>query len=86
MKLVYLTALVFSAVPFSAMAMPAVGDLVGSNPEDATAALEESGCMSPRFEAEDGKIEAKCKDADGKKWEVYIAPNTGLVTEIKADD
>lgn len=86
MKAPYLIALVFSAAPISAMAMPSVGDMIGSNPEDATVALEAAGCLKPYFQAEDGKIEAKCRDADGHKWEVYIAPDSGRVTEIKADD
>jgi len=38
------------------------------------------------FEAEDGKIEAKCVDANRKYWEVYIDPKTGTVTKIKSDD
>ncbi len=39
------------------------------------------------FEAEDGKIEAKCKDtATGADMEVYIDPASGKVVEIKAED
>ncbi len=86
MKPFYLVALVLGAAPLSASAMPAVGDMVGSNPEDATAVLEANGCLSPYFEAEGSKIEAKCTDANGRTWEVYIAPKTGRVTRIKADD
>lgn len=81
-----LLALTLSAAPLAALALPAVGDIVGTNPTDATAALQASGCMVQEFEAEDGKIEAKCTDADKKLWEVYIDPKTGAVTEIKAED
>lgn len=70
-----------------AFAMPLVGDIVGTNPADATAALEKAGCTVSEFEAEDGKIEAKCTDiATAKRMEVYIDPKTGAVTEIKMDD
>lgn len=72
--------------PMAALAMPAVGDVVGTNPNDATAALEKAGCKVQDFEAEGGKIEAKCTDEAGKKWEVYIDPKTGAVVEIKDND
>ena len=38
------------------------------------------------FEAEDGKIEAKCTDAENKLWEVYIDPKSGKVTNVKNED
>ena len=73
--------------PLAALAMPAVGDMIGTDPETATAALEAAGCTVDEFEAEDGKIEAKCKDtATGAQMEVYIDPASGLVTDIKAED
>lgn len=74
------------AAPAAALAMPAVGDIVGTNPTDATAALAKAGCAVRKFEAEKGKIEAKCIDAADKRWEVYIDPVTGAVTRVKADD
>ena len=73
--------------PLAALAMPAVGDMVGTNPDDAKAALEKAGCVVDTFDSEDGKIEAKCKDsATGAAMEVYIDPATGAVTEIKTGD
>jgi hypothetical protein len=73
--------------PMAAFAMPAIGDVVGTDPAAAKAALETAGCMVDEFEAEDGKIEAKCKDAaTGKMMEVYIDPASGAVVEIKAED
>jgi Peptidase propeptide and YPEB domain len=70
-----------------AFAMPAIGDIVGTNPDEAKVALEKAGCPVDEFEAEDGKIEAKCKDAaTGAAMEVYIDPKTGAVTEIKSED
>lgn len=73
--------------PMAAMAMPAVGDMVGTAPDAAKAALEAAGCPVDEFEAEDGKIEAKCTDAaTGKAMEVYIDPASGNVTEIKDAD
>lgn len=74
-------------MPLVAAAMPAIGDIVGTDPVSAKAALEAAGCMVDEFEAEDGKIEAKCKDtATGEMMEVYIDPKTGAVAEIKAED
>ena len=73
--------------PMAALAMPAVGDMIGTDPETAKAALEKAGCTVDEFEAEDGKIEAKCKDAaTGADMEVYIDPASGKVVEIKAGD
>jgi beta-lactam-binding protein with PASTA domain len=73
--------------PVTALAMPVVGDMVGTDPETAKAALEKAGCVVNEFEAEDGKIEAKCKDTvTGADMEVYIDPATGAVVDIKAED
>lgn len=74
------------AAPLAAFAMPVVGDMIGTEPEAAKAALEKAGCPVDEFEAEDGKIEAKCKDAaTGAAMEVYIDPATGKVTDIKSE-
>lgn len=80
--------LALCALPMAAMAkVPAVGDVMGTDPTAATAALEAAGCKVAEFEAEDGKIEAKCTETEtGKMWEVYIDPKTGAVTEVKAED
>lgn len=92
MKPMYMMALIAAPVflafsPMAVMAMPVVGDVVGTNPTDATAALLAAGCTVAEFEAEGGKIEAKCNEvATGKVWEVYIDPKSGAVTEIKASD
>ncbi len=79
-------ALALSSVPLTVFAMPAVGDLVGTNPSDATAALEKSGCKVSDFEPEGGQIEARCSDTGGKAWEVYIDPKSGKVSQIKEGD
>jgi hypothetical protein len=87
MKHPILLALALSVAPMAALAMPQLGDVVGTNPTDATAALEKSGCKVTAFEAEGGKIEAKCTEtASAKTWEVYIDPKTGAVVEMKNDD
>ncbi|SEL03624.1 Peptidase propeptide and YPEB domain-containing protein [Roseivivax marinus] len=81
-----LIALPLALAPGLAFAMPSVGDVVGTNPEDATAALAEAGCTVNEFEAEDGQIEAKCIDAEKVRHEVYIDPKSGAVTKIKTGD
>lgn len=87
MKLKLLSVLALCATPMAALAMPVVGDMIGTDPETARAALEKAGCTVNEFEAEDGKIEAKCTDtATSKAMEVYIDPASGKVTDIKAED
>lgn len=83
-RLLITAALIVS--PMAAMAMPAVGDRVGTDPAQATAALEAAGCIEPNFEAEGGVIEAKCHDANNQRWEIYIDPKAGTVTKVKAND
>ena len=79
-----LLTLALLATPFAASAMPAVGDIVGSNAEAAKTALEKAGCPVDAFEAEDGKIEAICTDAaSAKKMDVVIDPATGAVVSIE---
>lgn len=74
-------------LPFAAAAMPEIGAMVGTNPEEAKAALMAAGCEVQEFEAEDGQIEAKCTDtATGKLMEVYIDPAKGTVSKIKEED
>ena len=88
MKRTFILGLALAALaPLAAPAMPVVGDMIGTDPETASAALERAGCKVDGFEAEDGKIEAKCTDtATGKPVEVYIDPKTGAVAEIKLED
>jgi hypothetical protein len=75
------------ALPMAAAAAPVLGDIVGTNPDDARAALEKAGCPVVAFEAEAGKIEARCTDtATGKLIEVYIDPASGAVSAVKTDD
>jgi hypothetical protein len=87
MKLKLLSILALSAMPMAAIAMPVVGDMIGTDPTTAKAALEKAGCTVNDFEAEDGKIEAKCTDvASGNDMEVYIDPASGKVADIKSTD
>ncbi|MBL9075833.1 PepSY domain-containing protein [Tabrizicola sp.] len=87
MKLKLLAILALSSLPVAAVAMPVVGDMIGTDPDTAKAALEKAGCTVSAFEAEDGKIEAKCTDiATQKPMEVYIDPATGKVADIKSED
>ncbi|SOC15367.1 PepSY domain-containing protein [Rhodobacter maris] len=83
-KTLLATALILS--PVAALAMPAVGDVVGTNPTDVSAALGAKGCTVSDFEAEDGKVEAVCSDEAKMVWEVVIDPASGAVTEIKEKD
>jgi hypothetical protein len=80
-KTLMIAALIYA--PLAAMAMPVVGDIVGTTAAEATAALAAKGCAVTAFEAEDGSIEAQCTDEAMKVWEVYIDPKSGAVTEVK---
>lgn len=82
-----LAALAAIALPGAALALPAVGDQLGTDAETVRAALAGQGCPVTGFEAEDGKIEAKCTEtATSQTWEIYIDPKTGTVTNVKQDD
>ena len=85
MKNTILLTAAFIAFPFAANAMPVVGDYVGTSPDAARAALATAGCKVSKFEAEGGKIEAKCYEESNARWEIYIDPKSGKVTKIKAD-
>ncbi len=74
-------------LPGAALALPAIGDVLGTDAAAVRAALEAQGCPVIKFEAERGKIEAKCTEtATGQRWEFYIDPATGAVTGVKMDD
>lgn len=75
-----------TTLPLSALALPNVGDKLGTTPQDVTTALAEMGCRVQEFEADKGKIEAECRDADGREWEIYLDPDTGMVTKVELDD
>ncbi|MBE2277713.1 MAG: PepSY domain-containing protein [Rhodobacteraceae bacterium] len=86
LKIAAVAALLALVAAIAAFAEPMVGDVVGTTPEAATAALTEKGCTVQSFEAEDGQIEARCTDAAGKLAEIYIDPATGAITQIKTGD
>ncbi|MFN6977404.1 MAG: PepSY domain-containing protein [Gemmobacter sp.] len=74
------------SIPAAALALPAVGDRLGTTPDAVTAALAAQSCPAEKFEAERGKIEVKCRDAaTGLRWEIYLDPATGTVTRLKQD-
>lgn len=82
-----LAAAVLILSPFAALAMPAIGDIVGTNADDVRAAMDKAGCAVESFESEGGKVEAVCKDAaTGAMMEVVIDPVSGAVTAITNKD
>jgi Peptidase propeptide and YPEB domain len=87
MQKLLLSVALATLAPMAALALPAVGDMIGTDPETAKTALDAAGCPVEEFEAEDGKVEAVCTDtATGKAIEVEIDPATGLVTAITDKD
>lgn len=75
-----------SLLPAVAFAEVKVGDMIGTKADEAKAALEKAGCTAQKFEAENGKVDAVCTGADGKKLEIVIDPATGKVADIKKGD
>lgn len=74
-------------LPGAALALPQVGDVLGTNADAVRSALEAAGCPVAAFEVEDGKVEAKCIETASKaRWEIYIDPKTGVVDRMKRDD
>ena len=87
MTRILLLSVALLAAPMAALALPAVGDIVGTNPDDATAALKAAGCDVTAFEAEGGKIDSRCTDAATcDVLEVSIDPKTGAVLDLKKGD
>ena len=75
------------ALPGTALALPAVGDHLGTDATTVRAALDAAGCVVSDFEVEDGKGEAKCVEtATTRRWEIYIDPQTGNVAQLKDED
>ena len=73
--------------PMDALAMPVIGDLVGTGADTVRAALDKAGCAGAEFEAEGGMVEAICiETANGKVWEVTIDPASGAVIAITAGE
>lgn len=74
-------------MPALAFAEVKVGDMIGTNGDEAKAALEKAGCPVEKFEAEDGKVEAVCKmTLTGEMLEIVIDPKTGAVSDVKKGD
>jgi hypothetical protein len=91
MKTLLATVFALSAVatvlPATAFALPAVGDVIGTGAGPVKAALAKLGCPVEGFEAEGGRIDARCTDgATGKLMEISIDPTTGVVASIKTGD
>jgi hypothetical protein len=85
MKTVFAAALVLT--PMSAMAMPVVGDVVGTGADVVKAALEKAGCVVSAFEAEGGMVEVICTEtATSSVWDISIDPASGAIAEIKASE
>ncbi len=75
------------SVPAASFALPVVGDVVGTSAAAAKASLAKLGCTVDGFEAEGGKIDARCTDnVSGKLMEVTVDPKTGAVLSIKDGD
>jgi hypothetical protein len=70
------------AVAAPALAMPSIGDLIGTTLNDAQAALSEQGLTMTEYDLDDGRIEITAHD-DGTRVELYLDPATGAVTRIE---
>ncbi|WP_299724036.1 PepSY domain-containing protein [uncultured Tateyamaria sp.] len=77
-----ITALLFPATAFAGLD---VGQSLGSTEADVRAALTSMGYEVQEIEVEDGEIEAEVT-LDGVAMEIEVAMDTGLITEIEAED
>lgn len=81
-KSALLTALI---VPGFALAGADVGQTLGTTEADVHAALTGMGYNVKEIEVEDGEIEADVT-LDGVAYEIEVAMDTGIVTEIELED
>lgn len=80
-------ALLALALPGAALALPEVGDRLGTKADEVRSALEAAGGRVADFEVENGMVEVRCTDvASGAKWEICINPKTGFVERMKQGD
>lgn len=78
-------ALLAALIPVGALAAISVGDSIGTDVDAIRASFEAEGYTVTEIEVEDGEIEVEYLDGD-QEYEVSIAADTGLVTEIELED
>jgi len=72
-------------VSFAAASSELDGATLGKSADEVKSTLTAQGYEVRKIENEDGKIEAYALK-DGKKFEIYVDPASGNVTEVKAED
>lgn len=77
-------ALLAALIPAGAFAV-SVGDTVGTNVDEIRAQFEAQGYTVTEIETEDGEIEVEYLDG-GQEYEVSIALETGVITEVELED
>jgi hypothetical protein len=77
-------ALLAVLIPAGAFAL-SVGDTVGTDVDEIRAQFEAQGYTVTEIETEDGEIEVEYLDGD-KEYEVSIAMDTGVITEVELED
>ncbi len=89
-----LTGLIASTMLAATLALPASfaaasseldGAALGKSADDIRTTLIAQGYEVRKVRAEDGKIEAYAVK-DGRKFEIYVDPASGTVTDVKAKD
>lgn len=75
------------AIPlaFAAASPDLKGAQLGKTADEITASLKDQGYEVRKVETEDGLLEAYALK-DGKRYEVYVDPATGMVTKVEEDD
>jgi hypothetical protein len=72
-------------VSFAAASSELDGATLGKSADEVKSTLTAQGYEVRKVENEDGKLEAYAVK-DGKKFEIYVDPASGAVTEVKAED
>ena len=82
MKRTMSLAAVLFATAAPVLAMPSIGDVLGTTLTDTTAALAQQGLTMTEYDLDDGRIEVTAHD-DATRVELYLDPTTGAVTRIE---
>lgn len=78
----FLAAAALTALAAPAVAMPAIGDVVGKTLAEAAATLDEQGLTMTEYDLDEGRIEITAHD-DTQRVELYLDPETGAVTQME---
>lgn len=84
-KTVLATLAAIALTPAVAFAAPVVGETVGTTLEEITSNLQSAGYEVREIEQDDDEFEVEIM-VDGQLYELEIALDTGMITEVELED